>query len=39
MNSLLTPGVGQALLYFGPEPKRFDKVFGTIGLVMGRPGQ
>jgi ParB family chromosome partitioning protein len=34
-----TPGVGQALLYFGPDPKRFDKVFSTIGLVMGRPGQ
>jgi ParB family transcriptional regulator, chromosome partitioning protein len=31
-----TPGVGQALLYFGPDPNRFDDVFGAIGLVMGR---
>jgi ParB family transcriptional regulator, chromosome partitioning protein len=29
-----TPGRGQSLLYYGPDPKRFDEVFGGIGLVM-----
>jgi phage N-6-adenine-methyltransferase len=31
-----TPGIGQALLYYGPDPIRFDNVFSEIGLVVGR---
>ncbi len=28
-----TPGVGQALLYYGPVPNRFEKIFSDVGLV------
>jgi DNA N-6-adenine-methyltransferase (Dam) len=33
-----TPGIGQALLYYGTDAIRFEKVFGAIGIVMGRAG-